>query len=185
MNLRQTFEASAARALFVQAWGNYEEERGRSHGGVDLMDAAPTTPGAAKKAAKALVERVEALNGDTIANIYHALASAPGRHDKDPTVEDFGHYAAMQALGHGVSWFDDHPYPAKRLELPHGEFYMQGRGDFHWEWSGHKRPVHAQRTGSVKVTKRKGPPGPASGFGKEKTPADYRARIKWEKWAAA
>lgn len=31
----------------------------------------------------------------------------------------------------------------------------------------------------------KAPRGPASGFGKEKTAADYRARIKWERWAAA
>jgi hypothetical protein len=28
------------------------------------------------------------------------------------------------------------------------------------------------------------PPGPRSGFGKERTAADYRARIEWETWAA-
>jgi hypothetical protein len=31
---------------------------------------------------------------------------------------------------------------------------------------------------------KKAPAGPASGFGKEKTVADFRARIAWEKWAA-
>jgi hypothetical protein len=29
---------------------------------------------------------------------------------------------AMQAMGHGVSWFDDNPeFP---IEVPHGEFYQ-------------------------------------------------------------
>lgn len=30
----------------------------------------------------------------------------------------------------------------------------------------------------------KAPSGPSSGFGREKSPADFRARIAWEKWAA-
>lgn len=32
---------------------------------------------------------------------------------------------------------------------------------------------------------KRAPPGPASGFGKEKTTADIRARIRWERWAEA
>ena len=35
---------------------------------------------------------------------------------------EFGHDLAMQAMGHGVSWFDDHhKFP---LKVPHTEFYL-------------------------------------------------------------
>lgn len=41
---------------------------------------------------------------------------------------DFGHHVAMMALGHGVSWFDDH---AKfQLKLPHIEVWYDGK-NFH------------------------------------------------------
>jgi hypothetical protein len=42
----------------------------------------------------------------------------------------------------------------------------------------------AGRAGGRASTPKKAPAGPASGFGKEKTAADIRARIAWETWAA-
>lgn len=49
--------------------------------------------------------------------------------------------------------------------------------------------VKAKQSGLGDVTRvgkvGKAPPGPPSGFGKEKTREDYRKRIDWEGWAAA
>jgi hypothetical protein len=39
-------------------------------------------------------------------------------------VSDFGHYLAMQSLGHGVGWFDDHEH--FELKLPLIEFMYEG-----------------------------------------------------------
>ena len=110
-----------ARALFVSTWADYEEERGRHHRG-DLMDAAPATPSPARTAAKILAKKIEIMNhGKTVSDLYADALNA-GAHDTrrgtDP--QTFGHYIAMQSLGHGVSWFDDNPkFP---LELPYFEF---------------------------------------------------------------
>lgn len=42
--------------------------------------------------------------------------------DNGEYAREFGHYLAMQALGHGVSWFDDHA--RFDLTVPHSEFYL-------------------------------------------------------------
>ena len=113
-----------ARALFVVTWAVYEEERGRRLGPVDIMDVAPATPSPARTAAKILAKRFEVSNhGKTMSDLYaDALnagrTSSHSRRGTDP--DTFGHYMAMQALGHGVSWFDDNPkFP---VHIPHFEF---------------------------------------------------------------
>ena len=63
------------------------------------------------------------MNRAPIEHIYQAAARAPGRHTRRPTPSDFGYALAMQSLGHGVSWFDDHPdIPRFTLQLPHIDF---------------------------------------------------------------
>jgi len=114
--------ASMARALFVDSWANREQERGRSHGGRDLMFVAPRTSSAAKAAANKLAHQIETLTGRSMESLYHAAESDPGHHSRQPTPHDFGHYIAMQALGHGVSWADDHP--DLPFDVPHAEFYL-------------------------------------------------------------
>jgi hypothetical protein len=127
-----------ARALFVQAYASQQEElqaEGRrakvAKPGQDWMDVAPPTPQAALFAAHNLCGRFEELNGMEILALFaKALRAdrADGRpstldaealrySDTDPQTPElarlFGHYLAMEAVGHGVSWFDDH----ERFEL--------------------------------------------------------------------
>lgn len=122
----------AARALFVQAYASRQEER-RSEGrkvrvagpGEDWMDVAPKTSRDAVVAAAMLLAKLEERNGGSVLEILYRAARADGMDGNDTSGQyrtDFGHYIAMQAVGHGVSWFDNHA----RFELfiPHCEFSL-------------------------------------------------------------
>ncbi len=106
-DLRARIVGAMARALFVTAWADAEEEAGRTHHG-ELMDLAPETTPEAIDAAEALSREFEEKN-QTAFDVMYETAAAMEDHDVSPTPEDFGHYTAMEALGHGVSWKDDHP----------------------------------------------------------------------------
>ena len=103
------------------------------------MDAAPETPEYAREFAIQFSGRVIQANYN-LPSLLYAAAKADGidtekTHSEDETqfwelpvnrfynyAEEFGHYLAMQGLGHGVSWFDDHArFP---LVVPHTEFYL-------------------------------------------------------------
>lgn len=123
-----TIVAAAARAGFVQAWADWMEEKGESlHG--ELMDQAPVTPAKAKVWAKKLLSTMERMNGLSLDKMYERAAAKPLEHswERKPTKKDFGHYTAMQALGHGVAWSDDHPRHG--FKIPHAEFHMMGARD--------------------------------------------------------
>ena len=114
-----------ARALFVTWWADQEEEAGRTYPGQELMAVAPETPQAAFDEAWRLVGRIEERNHTHIRALLYAACQADGLVQTDGLPpgnqlasysRDFGHYLAMQSLGHGVSWFDDHAeFP---LDLP-------------------------------------------------------------------
>lgn len=132
--LRDTIVGEMARTLFVTAWADREEERqerlGRRYkgpfsgslGGVDLFDIAPRTSTKARTAANKLAREIEKINGARLDTLYGRAESAPGKHYREPTPESFGFGLAMQALGHGVSWRDDHPDAG--IKLPYTEFYL-------------------------------------------------------------
>lgn len=63
--------------------------------------------------------------------------------------------------------------------------YMKGPGGglLYVRWDKHGTMGVAPH--DVELLSKKAPPGPASGFGKEKTEGDYKMRIVWERWAAA
>lgn len=122
MSIKAEIIEAAARAVYVQAWANYmEESGGHIEHGIDLMDQAPKTPTVATKWARELVKTMEKFNKRKIERIYIAAAKEPGRHEKEATPEDFGHYTAMESLGHGVGWGDSHPNHGFRV--PSSEFY--------------------------------------------------------------
>lgn len=119
----------AARALFVQWWADQCSEceddaetcriEGNGHvpndpGGVELMDVAPDTPASAFACAESLVSRMEGEG---------QWPEVMSREEVEADPNSFGHYLAMEALGHGVAWSDD--YPDHGLALPligyHGE----------------------------------------------------------------
>lgn len=100
-----------ARAFWVDAWASREEEEGRRPAGPgeDLMDAAPPTPAVAIHFARKYAKDFQTANDADLMALYERAAGMPGKHDEEPTEEAFGHYIAMEAMGHGVSWADDHP----------------------------------------------------------------------------
>jgi len=107
-----------ARAIFVFAWADEAEEAGQSFSGMDVMEVAPPTSPEAMKEARALYSEIEQSN-----NIDLATFVPPGLGDVDwpgPSVEnEFGHYLALEALGHGAAWSDD--WPEHGLTIPHIE----------------------------------------------------------------
>ncbi len=119
-----------ARALFVTAYADQQDEKraaGKKHNsagpGEDWMDVAPKTPKKAIDKAKQLCAEIERINQSPIQGLWQRAAWAD---DIDPDNEKmqrkFGHYVAMQALGHGVGWADDHSKLA--FKVPYIEFYL-------------------------------------------------------------
>jgi hypothetical protein len=119
----EEFSEGAARAAFVSSWADRQEERGKTYPGRDLMDVAPSTPLSAYVWAGKLIGRLEAANNANIWMIGSRAAKADRVAWKRFDGVEFGHYMAMEALGHGVSWFDDHK--RFKVKIPHMEY--------HWE----------------------------------------------------
>jgi hypothetical protein len=129
---RPTIIESAARALFAQAYADAVEQgmiEGEHPGpGGEWLDVVPPTPKEFKDSAKRLIEQIEKTAGMGIEGAYLAASTMHGTHYKEPSAEDFGWYLAMEALGHGVSWADDHPDPG--LDLPYWEASILGQRDY-------------------------------------------------------
>lgn len=107
-------------ALHAEAWASCEERCGRSHGGqqIDQICGEPT------KEACMEGDRIVAWYGrhlgldpaevelqrglDVLADAYEANVKLPD-HRRKPDPHSFGWCLAMQALGTGVAWSDDHP----------------------------------------------------------------------------
>jgi len=116
---RDEILAGIARALFVSAYA-YAHEEGEIDGPrpgpqEDWMDYAPETPLSAKAAAVDLADQVERLNSETLDALWVQNAHA------ELDSQQFGHYLAMQALGHGVGLRD---YDIDDVHVPHFEFYL-------------------------------------------------------------
>ena len=99
------FELHAARAFFASAWADQVEENGVSLQG-EIMDQMPIEiDPAAIHAARTLRMDIERANGNTIEEIMDFI-KLNGNGDRPNTIDHFGHYAAMQAMGHGVGLGD-------------------------------------------------------------------------------
>jgi hypothetical protein len=101
-------ESNMARAFFASAWADAAEEceNGPNLSGCEILDVMPETiDPAAMHAARTLRFDIERENGKPITAILAWVAdNADG--DREPTAEMFGHYCAMQAMGHGVGLYD-------------------------------------------------------------------------------
>lgn len=116
------FLEGAARAIFVLAYADFAEQASDddrfpiARNGEDWYDRAPETPPAAYALAGRMWSEIEARNG---ASIYAIAEWAATADDAQPDPEKFGRDLAMEWMGTGVSWEDDHaPFG---LEIPHGE----------------------------------------------------------------
>ena len=129
---RDAFLLGAAKAFFVTAYADFVEEGHstdneltdedraarlalpRPGAGQDWMSYAPEPPPAAYALAGQLWQGIAdqkdifgtRLNG--FCGVISLAERAKEADGEDPDPEEFGHYLAMQAMGHGVSWFDDH-----------------------------------------------------------------------------
>ena len=115
-DFRDEFIEGAARAFFVSAYADFVDDPEREQDGYDYLsaymgadwaDCAPeVTPPNAYALAGELWAGLGYLNGPcgvyTLANNAEAADGAP------IDAGEFGHYLAMEAMGHGVGWFDDH-----------------------------------------------------------------------------
>lgn len=138
MNLQNQIVDVMARTLFVCAYANHVEDgeyndgngapclgcnlfvghavgHPRPAGGENWEDYAPETTSEARDAALILLGKIEEKNR---INIFALLAMAAKADGMDPYTDDFeypegyadefGAMLAMQALGHGVGWTDNH-----------------------------------------------------------------------------
>lgn len=109
-------EKAIARTMFVTAWADEMEEQGKSFAPQqEIMSVAPSTPSVAIKEAYRFVGALENQNHMMISTLIHQAAKADGltidSMEESQLAEyarEFGHYMSMEAMGHGVSWFDDH-----------------------------------------------------------------------------
>lgn len=112
-----------ARAIWVTSWGSWVEGMSReerkaegipSMSGRDVDDVAPETPESAYEAARDLYLLITRANGKSPGELLEVACRADGCEWNSENAELFGHYLAMQAMGEGVSWFDDHAqFPLK------------------------------------------------------------------------
>jgi len=105
MMTRNTFIEAAARAFWVSAYADWCEENAPERSarmGQDWMDVAPETPADALELARQFVSALVALNKMEFGAI---LDHCKAFHE----VEELGFCLAMEAMGTGVSWADDHP----------------------------------------------------------------------------
>ena len=127
---RETVIHAAARAFFVCAYADHVEDEDRDDdidyprpSGGDWFDYAPdATP------LNAYVLAGEMWSAVEIASKINMWALAARANEADGGVyaipdhfdtKSFGHYLAMEYMGHGVSWFDDHSdFP---ITIPHCE----------------------------------------------------------------
>ena len=123
-DFRDAFLEGAARAFFVMAYADFVENDENESSeldvpgpGGDWMNCAPTNPPAAYALAGQLWTDIEHASKCSMYVLRERALEAEGVTDID--ANDFGHYMAMQYMGHGVSWFDSHE--KFEIKIPHGE----------------------------------------------------------------
>lgn len=114
MSTADTIRHGMARAFFASAWADAHDESGRSFPpGTEITSVMPViTDPAALHAADTLIKGMETANHVTVQEMY---AIEPG--GLKPSL--WGHYAAMQAMGHGVGL---HDYGIDNVVVPYVEF---------------------------------------------------------------
>ncbi len=117
-DINEVIVEGIARALYVDLWMNEMEEAGLAKGwsGMDVMDLASETSPEAYEKAKELYKQIEESN-----DVDLEFFVPPGEDENEFNEELLGHYLTLEALGHGVSWSDDHEDHG--LKIPSTEYY--------------------------------------------------------------
>lgn len=111
--------AGMARAMFVSDYADKNPEKEAP--GLDWMITAPKTPYHAYNQAWKLLGKVELASGCGIYTLISRAEHANKGALSDGELKLLGHYIAMQAMGHGVSWFDSNP--KFDITIPHFEYH--------------------------------------------------------------
>lgn len=119
---------SMADTFWASAWAAAMEEAGESVSG-DISEQVSDTPEAAERLVEQFVMELERRNEQDLEQLYGRMAQMPGKHYKEPTGDEFGYALAMMGLGHGVSWFDDHPGSKDDLRVPSVEVLADAERD--------------------------------------------------------
>lgn len=126
------------RALWVTSYADWVEslpiaqqrELGPGAGG-EWNDAAPDSPTSALLAAEDLYTAITRANyGKTPGELLDLAAAVDRKRITAEYADSFGHYLAMMALGHGVSWFDDHAQ--FKMKVPRFEAYTGDGEEIDW-----------------------------------------------------
>lgn len=115
--MRAQFILHASRAFFASAWADAVEESG------EIMSQMPIDidPAAIHAAETLLNDMLRANNVSEAATLLCMVGASEG--DRPATMEYFAHYAAMQAMGHGVGLADAFGHDAsERVRVPYVEF---------------------------------------------------------------
>jgi hypothetical protein len=132
MTLTEEIELAMAKAFFASAWADQVEDTDDPNApnlsGQEIMDVMPDEiDPAATHAATTLRMDMERVNNLPMQNIYERVRMIRDRRqgDRPMTPAMFGHYCAMQAMGHGVGLgdaFGEDVYEA--IKVPYVEFGM-------------------------------------------------------------
>jgi hypothetical protein len=124
--VKQEILQAMAKAFFASAWADQAEDTGNSSilSGAEIMDIMPKEiDKSAIHAANTLCMEMERHYGRPINEIFDILCKhTEGEGDIDHTPENFGHYAAMQAMGHGVGLYDAFGKKSDAVKVPYTEF---------------------------------------------------------------
>jgi hypothetical protein len=137
--INDTIRAAMAKAFFASAWADLQDEKDaddptRVHlSGKEIFDVMPSTiDPAAEHAARTLEMDLARANDFVRTPVFlqslfeiaqDTVAHKLNGGDRELTPESFGHYLAMQAMGHGVGLadaFGDDVY--KAITVPYVEF---------------------------------------------------------------
>jgi hypothetical protein len=121
-SLDSEIEAIMSRTLYVNAFADLSDELSVPlGGGADYMDAAGATPKSFSCEAAFLSGTLEHLNNETMGQMYIRALSESGLEDSEELRSNFGHYIVMEALGHGVSWNDDHNHFDRKMPISYSQ----------------------------------------------------------------
>lgn len=125
-DVEKVIAGSIARTLFSEAYVSNEEEHGRSPPqGRNWDNFVPKTPASGINHAYRLIGAFEQINNGVLIAIFAAACRDNNVEYTTPPrefVEAYGYYIAMESLGHGVSWNDDHNehvFSGKEIQHPY------------------------------------------------------------------
>lgn len=137
--MRHSFIESLARTFWVCAYADWWDNEGddsdpHASNGEDWMNETPDTPDEARHLAHEFCEILAKKNNISIDMLLYKILNQsyaiPDDYENS-FADDFGHYVAMEALGHGVSWEDDHP--PHKLKLPYVSVYACSISDMGYD----------------------------------------------------